>query len=40
MWRISRLPMRKSIRKSRDMLDGVIQNVKSGNRPAHYLVYG
>lgn len=38
--RSSRLTMREFIRRNRAEIDAVIDNVLSGNKPAHYLAYG
>lgn len=38
-WRSSRVPMRKFITENRAEIDAAIANVKSGNKPAHYLAY-
>lgn len=37
--RHSRLSMRNFIRQNRELIDGCIDNVCSGTKPAHYLAY-
>jgi hypothetical protein len=39
-WKGSRLPKRAFIRENRDGLEACIRRVTSGERRAHYLVYG
>ena len=40
LMRSSRLGKRAWIRANRELIDGVIRNVRDGDRPAHYLKYG
>jgi hypothetical protein len=39
-WKSSRLPMGKFIQQNRDEIDQIINNMLSGKKQAHYLVYG
>ena len=39
-WQRSKLSLRQFIRENRQFIDGVIGNVVSGKKQAHYLVYG
>jgi hypothetical protein len=39
-WRQSRLPKREFIRRNRDELRAAVGRVLSGEKKAHYLVYG
>lgn len=39
-WRMSKQPIRAFIRSNRSDITSVIENVTSGRRRAHYLVYG
>lgn len=39
-WRSSHLSKREFIRQHRAELDEIINNVTTGKKPAHYLVYG
>lgn len=39
-WKQSRTPMKKWIKENRREIDGVINQVVSGKKPAHYLIYG
>jgi hypothetical protein len=41
LWkRSSKLSMREFIRENREAIDAVINAITSGNKPAHFLVYG
>jgi hypothetical protein len=39
LYRCGRVSMRKFVRDNRELIDGVIDQVTSGNKPAHYLAY-
>lgn len=39
-WKSSRLPKAKFIKENRDELTRVIENVRGGKKPAHYLTCG
>lgn len=39
-WKSSRLPKAKFIKENREELTRVIENVRGGKKPAHYLTYG
>jgi hypothetical protein len=40
LWRTSRLGKTAWVQANRQLIDAVIQNVTSSERPAHYLKYG
>lgn len=39
-WKSSRMPKAKFIKENRDELTRVIESVRTGKKPAHYLTYG